>query len=81
MRFRVGLTVGFAAGYYLGAKAGRERYEQINRALRSIAESPATHTAAEKAKEVLASSVGRARTFVGGRGGDGQAGDAGLPPI
>jgi hypothetical protein len=31
MRFRVGLVVGFAAGYYLGSKAGRERYEQIRR--------------------------------------------------
>jgi hypothetical protein len=29
MRFRAGLLVGFAVGYYFGAKAGRERYEQI----------------------------------------------------
>jgi hypothetical protein len=29
MRFRVGLIAGFAAGYYFGSKAGRERYEQI----------------------------------------------------
>lgn len=29
MRFRAGLVVGFAVGYYLGAKAGRERFEQI----------------------------------------------------
>ena len=31
MRFRVGLLAGFAVGYYLGSKAGRERYEQIRR--------------------------------------------------
>ena len=31
MRFRIGLLAGFAAGYYLGTKAGRERYEQIRR--------------------------------------------------
>jgi hypothetical protein len=31
MRFRMGLIAGFAAGYYLGSKAGRERYEQIRR--------------------------------------------------
>ena len=31
MRFRMGLLAGFAAGYYLGSKAGRERYEQIRR--------------------------------------------------
>lgn len=29
MRFRLGLIIGFAVGYVLGAKAGRERYEQI----------------------------------------------------
>jgi hypothetical protein len=67
--------MGFAAGYYLGARAGRERYEQINKALRSLAESPVAHTAAEKAKEALAAGVGRARTFAGGRGADGQSGD------
>lgn len=33
MRFRFGLVVGFGLGYYLGAKAGRVRYEQIRRAL------------------------------------------------
>ena len=31
MGFKTGLLVGAAVGYYLGAKAGRERYEQINR--------------------------------------------------
>jgi len=33
MRFRLGLVAGFAAGYYFGAKAGRQRYEQINEAI------------------------------------------------
>jgi hypothetical protein len=28
-RFRAGVVAGLAAGYYLGTKAGRERYEQI----------------------------------------------------
>lgn len=31
MGFKTGALVGFAAGYYLGSRAGRERYEQINR--------------------------------------------------
>ena len=31
MKFRLGLVVGLAVGYVLGAKAGRERYEQIKR--------------------------------------------------
>ena len=29
MRFRLGVLIGFAAGYYLGARAGRGRYEQL----------------------------------------------------
>jgi len=29
MRFRLGLVLGFGFGYYLGARAGRERYEQL----------------------------------------------------
>ena len=29
MRFKTGVLIGFAAGYYLGAKAGRERYHEI----------------------------------------------------
>ena len=31
MRFRTGAVVGFAVGYYFGAKAGRERYEQLKK--------------------------------------------------
>lgn len=30
-RFRAGVGFGFAVGYYLGAKAGRERYVQLRR--------------------------------------------------
>ncbi len=39
MRFRAGLVAGFAAGYYLGSKAGRERYEQIRRWLEDARQS------------------------------------------
>ena len=28
-RFRLGVVIGFGVGYYLGTKAGRERYEQL----------------------------------------------------
>ena len=31
MRFRLGLMIGGAVGYVLGARAGRERYEEIRR--------------------------------------------------
>ena len=51
MRFRVGVLIGFGAGYYLGAKAGRERYEQMNRTIRKVKRSDAYESAVEKAKE------------------------------
>lgn len=38
MRFRLGLLVGFGVGYYLGAKAGRERYEQIRDVMAELGE-------------------------------------------
>ena len=33
MKFKTGAVVGFAVGYYFGAKAGRERYEQLRKML------------------------------------------------
>jgi hypothetical protein len=64
MRFRLGLIVGFGAGYYLGAMAGRERYEQINRMLRRAKRSDAYETATEKAKAVVDLGVERAKDVV-----------------
>jgi hypothetical protein len=46
MRNKLTFVVGFAAGYTLGAKAGRERYEQISRTVRAMSESPAVQSAA-----------------------------------
>ena len=40
------LAVGFVLGYVLGAKAGRERYEQIMRWSSKAADSPAVQGAA-----------------------------------
>ena len=36
MRFRTGLLIGLAVGYYFGTKAGRERYEQIQEGLANL---------------------------------------------
>jgi hypothetical protein len=48
MRFRLGLAVGFAAGYTLGARAGRERYDQIVSAFQTLKRSePAQQLGAE----------------------------------
>jgi hypothetical protein len=39
VKLRVGLVIGFALGYYLGAKAGRARYEQIRLRLERLRDS------------------------------------------
>lgn len=52
MRFKTGLIVGFGAGYVLGARAGRERYEQIQRRWSEVTGSPAVQKAAERTKEL-----------------------------
>ena len=72
MRFRLGLGIGFGAGYYLGAKAGRQRYEQLNRWIEKTRQSEAYENVTEKAKAVVDLGVERARDLVeGGPNGDG----------
>jgi hypothetical protein len=71
MRFRFGLLVGFAAGYYLGTMAGRERYEQINRTVRRIQGTDAYETATGKARAVVDLGVERARDAVENKIGNG----------
>ncbi|MHB8342105.1 MAG: hypothetical protein ACYDB7_13175 [Mycobacteriales bacterium] len=46
MRKRIIFGTGFAAGYLLGARAGRQRYDAIMRTLRSLAERPEAQEAA-----------------------------------
>ncbi len=69
MRLRLGMAVGFSAGYYLGAKAGRERYEQLNRMIRKAKRSDAFETATDKAKAVVDLGVERAKDVVGDKVG------------
>jgi len=46
------LTV-FGAGYVLGARAGRERYEQIATGARKVAGNPTVRAAGSKAQETI----------------------------
>ena len=47
MRYKAVFAVVLATGYVLGARAGRQRYEQIKRMSKSIASNPSVqHTAA-----------------------------------
>lgn len=76
MRFRLGLIVGGAAGYYFGTAAGRERHEQINRMIGKVKRSDAYETATEKAHAAVDLAMERGKDFVedhtplGGRQGD-----------
>ncbi len=45
-RYRIAFLGGLAAGFVLGTRAGRERYEQIKQAGKRLAESPAAQQAA-----------------------------------
>jgi hypothetical protein len=60
MRLRIGLIVGFGAGYVLGSKAGRERYEQIRRMWSQLTGSPVVHKATERTREVAGEQAKRA---------------------
>lgn len=57
MGFRSGLIVGFAIGYVLGAKAGRERYEELRKAWEEFTGNPAVRDAVNKGKEMVESGV------------------------
>ena len=58
MKFRAGLVIGFGVGYYLGARAGRERYEQIRDVLNELP----LGAAIEKAQALLELAVERIRS-------------------
>ncbi|MGW2212815.1 YtxH domain-containing protein [Streptomyces sp. NPDC001781] len=51
MRYRLTFVAGLAVGYVLGARAGQQRYEQIKKAARGIAQNPAVRNSAETAAQ------------------------------
>jgi hypothetical protein len=56
---RMSFLAGLAAGYVVGTRAGRERYEQIKKAARTFAENP---TVQQAAGAVQAQATGLAST-------------------
>lgn len=68
--WKLTLVVGIGIGYVLGAKAGRQRYEQIAGAARQFADSPVVQDVAEKAKQQAGAVVERAAAAVSDRVGD-----------
>ena len=53
MGFKRGLIIGTGIGYVLGAKAGRERYDEIRRAWSRFTGNPQVQAVAEKTKDVV----------------------------
>jgi len=51
---RPGLMIGMAAGYVLGTKAGRERYEQIQQLWRKAMRTPQAQTLQHEVRETAA---------------------------
>jgi len=52
MKGKIGIVVGLAAGYVLGSRAGRERYEQIKAGYLKLWNTPVVQKQVAKAKEL-----------------------------
>ncbi len=58
MGVKMGFVLGFGAGYVLGSRAGRERYEQLKQWYNRVSGNPAVQQFAEKGKD-FAGEAGR----------------------
>ena len=58
---------GLAIGYVLGTRAGRERYEQLAKTARGIAQNPGVQTTTRRARETAAKVAGKAAGTVAGK--------------
>src|SRR4051812_29243932 len=81
VRFKTGLLVGLAVGYYYGAKAGRERYLQIDHYLEQVRASDAFQAVRGQFADVLDDTIGRARQVVNGVAFGGASPSSGHRPV
>ena len=70
MRYRLTFVAGVALGYVLGTRAGRERYEQLKKSARQVAENPAVRNTAESAAQQGRAFAGKAYHVVSDKVGD-----------
>ena len=57
---KIPLLAAVAAGYVLGARAGRERYEQIKSGAQKVARDPRVQAAGHKAQDAVATQAAHA---------------------
>ena len=73
MRYRLVFFTGLGIGFVLGARAGRERYEQLRKLARKAADSPAVQQAAGALQAQAASAAKTAGGKVADRAGAARA--------
>jgi hypothetical protein len=62
MKGKLGIAVGLAAGYVLGTRAGRERYQQLTASAKRIADEPSLQRLQEELNGLFGSGGGQAAT-------------------
>lgn len=70
MRYKLTFLVGLAVGYVLGTRAGRERYEQIKRSARRVADNPSVQETAGVLQAQASGLTDQARRKVSDKLGD-----------
>ncbi|MFF4346555.1 YtxH domain-containing protein [Streptomyces sp. NPDC001530] len=70
MRYRLTFVAGLVLGYVLGTRAGRERYEQLKKSARQVAQNPAVRNTAETAAQQGREFAGKAYHAVSEKVGD-----------
>jgi hypothetical protein len=66
-KLRFGFMAGLATGYVLGTRAGRERYEQMKKAARTVADNPTVQQAAGAVQAQASGLASAAGTKIGDR--------------
>jgi hypothetical protein len=68
MGFKTGLIVGLGAGYVLGTKAGRERYEELKASWDQFVGNPSVQRMVSKGREVVETGTEKGIRAVEGAG-------------
>ncbi|WP_243854544.1 hypothetical protein [Canibacter zhoujuaniae] len=74
MKGKLALFVGFGAGYVLGSRAGRKRYEQIKSTASKVWDTKLVQNGVSQAKSFAADRSDDVRQFIGTKVGEAIAG-------